>query len=334
MTKRKRRIGILGFDGAEALDLNGPFDVFATASRFAAEAPYEPMVLGINADSFTAESGLRMHAHVRLDQSPPLDTVIIPGGSVLHSPGGCDLIVQWLGKNAAKTRRVVSVCTGIYALASAGLLDGRRATTHWRYADDVARRWPKINVNPDAIFVKDGRFYTSAGITAGIDLALALIEEDLGSKLALAVARELVVYLKRSGGQLQYSEPLRFQSHSTGAFGDITTWMRDHLDDLSIEELAAQTHLSVRHFNRKFKAAFGATPGAFIEDLRLDEARWRLTDDDSPIESVAASVGYQSDDAFRRAFQRRFGIGPRDYRAGFLVTNTTRPPRRRTDEAS
>ena len=318
--KHVRRIGILGFDGAEALDINGPFDVFATANAVGARVAYEPLVLAAGTLGFASESGLRFRAHARMDDAPPLDTAIVPGGSVLRAPNGCDAIVPWLAARARRTRRVVAVCTGTFALASAGLLDGRRATTHWRHADELARRWPSVRVESDAIYVKDGRFYTSAGITAGIDLALALVEEDLGAEIALAVARELVVYVKRSGGQLQYSDPLRFQTTATGPFAELVAWMREHLrDDLSIEALAERANLSARHFNRKFRATFGATPASFVEDLRLDEARWCLTQDAS-IERVAASVGYRSDDAFRRAFQRRFGVSPSDYRTHFPVS--------------
>jgi len=184
----------------------------------------------------------------------------------------------------------------------------------------VARRFPKLEVDPNPLFLKDGRFYTAGGVTASIDLALALVEEDLGPRAALAVARELVVFLKRPGGQTQYSEPLQFQFNSTDRFADLATWMLGHLrNDLSLEALARRVCLSPRHFVRRFKDAFGGTPTRFVENLRLDEARRRLIEQTQTIEAVAASVGFASDDAFRRAFQRRFGVKPSAYRNHFIV---------------
>jgi len=203
-------------------------------------------------------------------------------------------------------------------LGPTGLLNGRKVTTHWRFAADVARRFPDLKVNHDALFLKDGGFYTSGGVTASIDLALALIEEDYGPRVALSVARDLVVYLKRAGGQKQYSEPLEFQINAADRFADLATWMVDHLrENLSLEALSKRACLSPRHFARKFKKAFGGTPAAFVENLRLDEARRRLTERTQTIETVASSVGFQSDDSFRRAFQRKFGVNPSVYRNGF-----------------
>ncbi len=262
---------------------------------------------------------MRALTDVAIEGCTPLDTVIVPGGCGVRVDAGLrGTIAGWLRRNARRIRRVATICTGIYPLAESGLLHERRATTHWRFADDVARRWPSIRLDPNAIFIKDGRFYTSAGITAGIDLALALIEEDLGSAIALAVARDLVVYFKRSGGQLQYSEPLRLQTDSLHEFAEIVAWMRDNLaKDLSIETLAERMNLSTRHFARKFKAAFTSTPAQFVEKLRLDESRWLLANDDLSVERIAVAIGYGSADAFRRAFERRFGLAPSEYRGRF-----------------
>jgi len=321
MAARTRRIGIIGFDDVQGLDLAGPLDVFSAANGAAerGKAPYEPVVVGIKRGPFRTESGLLCTPHETLDTAAPFDTIIIPGGCGMraHAPTRTKL-VRWLQANAECTRRIASVCTGIYALAETALLDGRSATTHWRFAAEAAKRWPAIAIDPNAIYVKDGKFYTSAGITAGIDLALALVEEDLGNEIALAVARDLVVYLKRSGGQLQYSEPLRLQSRATNDFGDLVAWMMDHLDDdLTAEALAERAHLSTRHFSRKFKAAFRTTPADFVESLRLDEARWLLATNDMTVETLANSVGYSGGDVFRRAFERRFGVVPSEYRARF-----------------
>jgi transcriptional regulator GlxA family with amidase domain len=257
-----------------------------------------------------------------LKDAPPLDTIVIPGGSGLRVPVVCREVAAWLRERAPATRRVTSVCTGVYALAASGLIDGRRATTHWRFAADVARLHPQVSFDPDAIFVRDGPYATSAGTTAGIDLALALVEEDLGSTLALAVARELVVYMKRTGGQLQYSEPLQFQTLASNEFSDLGTWLLANLDgDLSTERLAEHVGLSERQFRRRFEATFGASPARYVERLRLDEGRRRL-ETCGTIESIAHAVGYDSGDAFRRSFERFFGIGPTSYRARVLAQET------------
>jgi len=246
---------------------------------------------------------VRFEAHALLDDAPPLDTFIVPGGRGLRETEANARIVAWLQAHARDCRRIASVCTGIYGLAPSGLLDGRRVTTHWRFARDVAQRFPKLQVDDNALYLRDGPCYTSAGITAGIDLSLALIEEDLGPRVALAVARDLVVYLKRPGGQAQYSEPLRMQVLSSDRFADLAAWMVGHLDhDLSVEALAARANLSPRHFSRRFAAIFGCAPARYVEDLRMSEARRMLSQDGASIQRVAAAVGFASADVFRRAF--------------------------------
>jgi len=261
---------------------------------------------------------VRFEAHALLDDAPPLDTFIVPGGRGLRETEANARIVAWLQAHARDCRRIASVCTGIYGLAPSGLLDGRRVTTHWRFARDVAQRFPKLQVDDNALYLRDGPCYTSAGITAGIDLSLALIEEDLGPRVALAVARDLVVYLKRPGGQAQYSEPLRMQVLSSDRFADLAAWMVGHLDhDLSVEALAARANLSPRHFSRRFAAIFGCAPARYVEDLRMSEARRMLSQDGASIQRVAAAVGFASADVFRRAFERRFGLSPSDYRERF-----------------
>jgi transcriptional regulator GlxA family with amidase domain len=321
MATRTRRIGIIGYDHVQGLDMNGPLDVFSVANSICGRStpPYEPLVLGVKRGAFRAESGAMFLPHEVLDDVHALDTLIIPGGRGMRElPQVRAKVVRWLHRNVHRVRRVASICTGFYALAESKLLDGKRATTHWRFADEAAARWPSISIDSNAIFVKDGKFYTSAGITAGIDLSLAMVEEDLGNDVALAVARDLVVYLKRSGGQLQYSEPLRHQTDASSDFAEIVAWMLDNLDgDLSVETLAERMNLSTRHFNRKFKSVFGSTPADFVEALRLDEARWLLANNDVAIENLATSVGYSGGDVFRRAFERRFGVVPSEYRARF-----------------
>ncbi len=279
---------------------------------------YEVVVLGLTNSRFVAESGIIFHPQTTLRAAPGLDTIIIPGGAGLRRTETNRAVARWVENRAGKTRRIVSICTGIYALAASGLLAGRRVTTHWRFAADVARRFPELRVQPNALFIRDGNFYTSAGVTAGIDLALALIEEDLGREAALAVARDLVVYLKRPGGQDQYSEPLRFQTMAKDRLAELASWITTNPQrDLSIPVLANRACLSPRHFVRRFKATFGQSPGAFVQDRRLDEARRRLTAESLSIDAIGASVGFQSADAFRRAFRHRFRITPGRYRQNF-----------------
>jgi transcriptional regulator GlxA family with amidase domain len=316
-------VGILGYDGVTALDLVGPADAFSLANAIAqgvdgAREPYRLTILGLSRRHFVAESGLRFEAHATLGTLRAPDTVIVPGGSGLREAAANARVVAWLRDQAAACRRIACVCTGIYGLAPTGLLNGRRVTTHWRFARDLAQRFPGLLVDDDALYLRDGPFYTSAGITAGIDLALALIEEDLGPRLALAVARELVVYLKRPGGQAQYSEPLRMQTLSSDRFADLSAWMLRHLDaDLSVERLAAQANLSPRHFSRSFAQVFGCAPARYVEALRLSEACRMLAHDRVSIQRTAAAVGFASTDVFRRAFQRRFGLSPGEYRQRF-----------------
>jgi transcriptional regulator GlxA family with amidase domain len=316
---------MIGFDGLTALDLVGPSEAFASAYvEDASGTPrhaYEIVVLGLTRRPFVAaESGLVFRPHTTLESAPELDTLVIPGGPGLREPATQARVAKWVKQQAGKIRRVASVCTGLYGMAAAGLLDGRRATTHWAHAQDAQRCFPRVRLEADALYIKDGKFYSSAGITAGIDLSLTLIEEDLGPRAALAVARELVVYLKRPGGQEQFSEPLRFQMQSADRFADLAAWMGGHLrQDLSVEALAARACLCPRHFTRRFRKAFGTTPADFVERLRLDEARRRLSDHKDTIEEVADSVGFHSGDAFRRAFERRFGVTPSGYRERFVV---------------
>ena len=329
------RVGLIGYDGVQALDIIGPSDAFTIAeieSDNGQRRPcYEVIIVGITNKPFRAESGVSFQPHTTLRHAPTLDTLIIPGGRGARIGQSSSLIAKWISSRAKRIRRIASVCTGVYALAPTGLLDGRRVTTHWRFANDVARRFPKLNVDHDALFLKDGPFYTAGGITASVDLALALIEEDYGPRVALAVARELVVFLKRSGGQKQYSEPLEFQINSTDRFADLASWMVEHMrGDLSLAALAKRVCLSPRHFVRRFKQTFGGTPAAFVENLRLDEARRRLSEHTQTIENVASSVGFQSDDVFRRAFQRRFGVKPSSYRSRFDARTKSRSRRKKS----
>jgi transcriptional regulator GlxA family with amidase domain len=324
-----QHIGLVGFDGVMALDIVGPLDAFNTATEIAAGSPkYQCSVLGAGGSPFKTESGLLITPHAALETAPLLDTLIIAGGRGLREAATNAFVARWVKRRAPGIRRIASVCTGIYGLAPTGLLDGRRVTTHWRFAADVAARYPALRVEPDAIFVADGPFVTSAGVTAGIDLALALIEADHGAGLAMSVARELVVYLKRDGGQAQFSEPLRFQSGARDRIGELVGWITAHLTaDLSVEALADRACLSPRHLTRRFRSAYSLSPAELVEVLRLDEARLRLASGHVSIDAVARSVGFRSPDVFRRAFERRFSVAPRLYRARFGPPRRSEPVR-------
>ncbi len=313
---------VLAYPNMTALDLTGPFEVFATAAMMLAKAPHKTAfrcaVIGLDDRPVRSESGLTYVPDFTLENCPSIDTLMVPGGCGLREPAINARIAQWLRERHHAIRRIASTCTGIYGLAAAGLLDHRTVTTHWNFANDVAKKFPALTMQADAIYIRDGKFYTSAGITAGIDLSLALVEEDFGASLALAVARELVVYLRRSGGQSQYSEPLQFQAKTSGSFGDLIAWIHAHLkQELTVTVLAERIGLSVRQFNRRFYEQFACTPAHYVETVRLNEARQRLLQAAASIERVADSLGFRSADVFRRAFLRRYGCTPSDYQRHF-----------------
>lgn len=318
-----KHIIIVGYDNITSLDLAGPLEAFTSAqiqdSRGKLQPCYQVTIAALGAKTFSSESGLRMTAACFLNSVRHLDTLLIPGGSGMRTSGDGQKLANWIGRHHHHIRRIASVCTGIYGVAPTGLLNGRKVTTHWKFAADLAKRYPKLQVDADPLYLRDGKFYTSAGITAGIDLALALIEEDFGAEVALGVARELVMYVKRPGGQEQYSEPLKFQVESSSRLADLAAWMVGHLDsDLSVEALARRVNLCARQFNRRFKEEFRSTPAAFVARLRLDEARNRLSASGNTVESIADSVGFHDPDSFRRAFVQRFGIAPSQYRSRFV----------------
>ena len=306
------------------LDLVGPMEAFGSAqtksSRGAAEPCYRVTIAALQGKTFRSEFGLSFAAEKSLASIDEADTVIVPGGSGLRYSNSPEKLSAWLLKTADSIRRIATICTGIYGIAPSGLLNGRKVATHWKFASDLAKRHPKLKVDPSSLYIKDGKFWTAAGVTAGIDLSLALIEEDFGPEVALSVARDLVVYMKRPGGQEQYSEPLQFQLQSRSRFADLLPWMLAHLDqDLSVETLAERISLCPRQFSRRFAEEFGASPASFVRRLRLDEARQRLSSADCTVDGVARSVGFRDADNFRRAFERCFGIAPSAYRGRFTV---------------
>jgi transcriptional regulator GlxA family with amidase domain len=311
-----KRIGFLGFDGVAASHLAGPADTFTAATLdggYGNHIPcYQICIIGLTSGPFQSESGMIFKAEETLQTAPELDTIVIPGGKGLRQSEVNRQISDWVLTRANRTRRIACICTGIYGLAPTGLLDGREVTTHWRFASDVAQRFPRMRVDHKRPLVKDGLFYTSSDLNAAIDLSLALIEEDYGRHIALAAAQEVVMSRTERNGQHNLAKPVAFDSQPTDRFAELVAWIVRNLhEDLSVNALARRTCMSPSHFNRAFKSVFGVTPAEFVENLRLNEARRRLSVPKRTLDTIAASVGFSDRDAFRRAFERRFREKPR-----------------------
>jgi transcriptional regulator GlxA family with amidase domain len=316
---RTRQILVLAVDGCQSLDVLGPVEVFDHASR---EVPgvYRVELVGPSDGMVTTSSGVRLGVAPVPEPPPRFDTLVVAGGEGPRAAVEDPVTVDWVARASGRARRTASVCTGAYLLAAAGLLDGRRATTHWEFCDGLAKSYAKVHVEPDPVFVRDGDVWTSAGVTAGVDLSLALVEEDLGPDVALAVARQLVVFFKRPGGQSQFSSALSAQQAARPALRELQAWIAGHLDeDLSIAVLAQRASMSERSFARAFHREVGQTPAAYVEALRIERARDLLEDGAPSLEAVAQSAGFASAEVLRRAFHRRVGVSPADYRARFRL---------------
>jgi transcriptional regulator GlxA family with amidase domain len=306
-----RTVLIVLFDGVQSLDVTGPLEVFAHAPG------YEVTTASLGGAPARTSSGLRLTPDAALAHlTAPPDLLLVPGGAGARRRDP-DL-VAWLRENAAKANRLASVCTGAFLLAEAGLLDGRKVTTHWARCEELAAQYPDLTVDPDPIFIKDGNLATSAGVTAGIDLALALVEDDLGRAAALTIARELVVFLRRPGSQAQFSAQLSAQMANRAPLRELQHWIAEHPGaDLSVETLAQRTSLSPRQFARAFAAEVGMPPGRYVDRTRLEAARRRLEDAADDIAATARACGYGTPEAMRRAFVRALGVSPAEYRRRF-----------------
>jgi len=321
-----RRVVLVGAPGTQILDLVGPFQIFTRAAElFARTSSSRTPIYQVEVVStargrpILTNCGLGLMAHRSFREvRGPIDTLLIAGGNSIECGEVSEEVLQWIRDVAASTRRIGSVCTGALLLAQAGLLDGKKATTHWKYCDQLATTYPDVEVNPDPIFVRDGNVYTSAGVTAGMDLSLALIEEDHGSRLALEVARDFVLYLRRPGGQAQFSAALSMQSTDRDPFQDLVPWVLDNLKKpLSVSALAEQVSMSPRNFARVFTKEMRTTPALFVERLRVDAARRRLEESRRSLKAIAAECGFNSVGSMRSAFQRRLGAPPGQYRERF-----------------
>ena len=314
-----KRLVFVAYPGITALDLVGPHEVFAATGAY-------DITIAAPDDTFTTDRGAVPTGRgptILADRSlrslrGPIDTLVVCGGNSAMAAARDDVLVRAIARAAARSRRVASVCTGAFLLAAAGVLDGRRATTHWQACELLARRHPAITVDKDPIFVRDGDVWTSAGVTAGMDLALALVTEDLGRETALRVARQLVMFVQRPGGQAQFSAQLGQQTAERDPIVELQGWIAEHPDgDLNVERLADRVAMSPRHFARVFRDEVGVTPAAYVEIARVEVAQRLLETTGLGVDDIARAAGFGTVETQRRAFARRVGVSPRDYRDRF-----------------
>jgi transcriptional regulator GlxA family with amidase domain len=308
----------------QSLDVTGPLEVFATAQTMIeahgrAGRGYRVRVVSRDGEALSSSSGLTLLPHCGFHAAPAqLDTLIVAGGHGSREACRDPVTLDWIARASKRARRTASVCTGAFLLARAGLLDGRRVTTHWSAAAELARLYPTVHVDPEPIFLRDGPVWTSAGVTAGMDLALALVEEDLDRDLALAIARHLVLFLRRPGNQAQFSATLAAQEPEREPLRELRRHIVEHLTgDLSVPALAELVHMSPRHFARSFRVQTGVTPARYVESVRLEAARRALEDTSEPVARVASACGFGTTETMRRVFLRALGVGPGEYRRRF-----------------
>jgi len=322
-TTPARTVLFIGYEGVGLLDVAGPFTVFWSASWFLSQRggrPYERRLATVRGGPIATTDGLTVVAEpLSAFDGAEIDTLVVPGALDVTSALQDHELISWIAEHAPRARRICSVCTGTFLLAEAGLLDGRRVVTHWQASEALRTRYPSLRLVPDAMFVRDDPVWSSAGVSAGIDLALALVEDDCGRDIAMSVARQLVVYLRRPGGQTQFSELLHTQVKDTEFFAELHEWLTEHLSDetLSVETLARRASMSSRNFARVYKTKTGRTPAKAIELFRLESARRLLEDTDERIEAIARLTGFGDEDRMRNTFQRHLNVSPRDYRERF-----------------
>ncbi|MBP0594130.1 GlxA family transcriptional regulator [Paraburkholderia sp. LEh10] len=314
------KVAIVIFDGVQALDVAGPLDVFAEANTFLPEHQrYQISLVGDQAGTVACSNGMQLsvpHSYTEFDE--PFDLLLIAGGPQLPNAQPKSEFLNWLQAQSRGATRFGSVCTGAFVLARAGLLDGKQVTTHWEDADRLADDFPDACVQPDRIFIRDGRLFTSAGVTAGIDLCLSLVTEDWGHDLAVRVAKRLVVYIQREGGQSQYSPYVGVRKDHDPIVGKVLRYVTEHItDSLSIEQLASAVSVSRRTFSRLFAKYAKVTPSAFVEQVRVDTARKLLEETDAPLKTVAFKCGFHSATHMRTTFSRRLNVTPKQYRQRF-----------------
>ncbi|MEU8512936.1 GlxA family transcriptional regulator [Kitasatospora sp. NPDC048722] len=316
----QRRVVVVVYPGVQALDIAGPIEVFDTAGRQRRDdqGGYQVEFVSAAAPRVRTSAGLVIEAEPLEAGEGPIDTLLVPGGWSLHEALADRELVSWIRRAAERSRRVVSVCGGAFLLAEAGLLDGRRATTHWAYREELARRYPGVTVEREPIFVWDGSYVTSAGVSTGIDLALALVEADHGASHALEVARFLVLFLKRSGGQSQFSIILDAQLADRPPIRAAQEWILQNLEQpLPVPEMAERANMSVRNFARVFRREVGTPPGQYIEQMRIARARELLESTELTVGQIAGRCGFASTETFFRSFGRTLELTPNEYRRRF-----------------
>jgi transcriptional regulator GlxA family with amidase domain len=320
-SRKPMRILIAAIPPVRPLDVVGPVEVFGDANRIRGGEPVYSVEIVVSGEEKLMDTHFKMPMladRTYREVAGSFDTVLVAGGDGANKMQYQPPFVDWLKRQCGSARRFGSICTGALVLAQAGLLEGRRATTHWNWCGELAQNYPGVRVDPDPIYVKDGNCYTSAGVTAGIDMTLAMVEEDLGSELALRIARMMVVFLRRPGGQSQFSATLAAQSQDHRSWGDLLAWIADNIRrDLSIDMLARRAAMSPRNFARLFTQEIGKTPGTHVEDLRLEAARRQLESTPASLEEVAKYSGFKSAEVLRRLFARRLGTTPGQYRKSF-----------------
>ena len=323
ISDHQTRVAVLALPGSALSDLAGPYETFLAAGRIAqrklglARPCYEVTLLSIEGNSVPTLSGLEISGACPFDayQGVPDTLVVVGEPDSLQERRDYSALFNWLHAVSTESRRVCSVCTGVFCLAQAGLLDGCRVTTHWQHASALAQRHPAIQVDPEPLFLRDGKFYTSAGCTAAMDLSLALVEEDVGFEIATQIARDMIMFLRRPGRHTQISPLLKLQMSERKPMRELQTWMLEHLNlPLTVEDLAEQVHMSPRNFARSFVAAVGTTPARFLETLRLEAARRRLEETDASMDQIAFDCGFGSAEVMRRSFSRHLGVPPSAYR--------------------
>lgn len=319
MSDAPKNIVMLAFEQAQVLDVVGPMQILAGVNDELPKPGYRLTLLAERKGSFTTTGGLKLVADGAWSSLPrTIDTVMVAGGDGTREALRNAELIAAIRAAASRARRIVSVCSGAFLLAQAGLLHGKRAATHWRSTADLARLFPDVTVEGDALYVRDGKVWTSAGVTAGMDLALALVREDFGDDIALSVARRHVLFLMRPGGQSQFSAHLSADAHREGKLAKLLRWIPEHVDDvLDVPALARKANMSERNFARVFRDETGKTPAHYVECARIDTARRLLTQSAMAVETVAARAGFGSEERMRRAFQRQLKVSPASFRARF-----------------
>ena len=318
------RVVMLAYDDAQILDITGPLEVFSRASRWLVDQghrkrpAYTVEVVASVSGPLRTSSGIDLVARRAYREVRSADTLLVTGGIGFAEAARDSELLSWIQRMGRRVRRIGSICTGALVLAAAGVLKGRPATTHWAYCDLLSRAEPTADVHPDAIYVRSDNVYTSAGVTTGMDMALAMVEEDFGRQAAIGVAQQLVMFLMRPGGQSQFSRLLKAQARAGGRLEALALWIEEHLDaDLTVPVLARRASMSPRNFARRFVEECGATPAVFVEQMRVEAARCQLQDTHKSIEEIARRCGFRNNQHLRRAFLRSLGVTPTDYRERF-----------------